>query len=79
MKRTLSIAALALIGLTTACAPAPNTARVSETRPLVLEALAPCATEDSPGPCYWDATQQGNGQGNSFTVDANQHVTMEGK
>lgn len=66
MKRTLAIAALALMGLTTACTPAP-------------ESLGACATEDSPGPCYWDAAEQGNGQGNSFTVDAEQHVTIEGK
>lgn len=65
MKRTLTITALVLIGLSTACTPAP-------------ESLAPCATEDSPGPCYWDSTEQGNGLGQSFTVDANQHVTLEG-
>lgn len=66
MKRTLSVLALVLMGLSTACTPAP-------------ESLGACAREDSPGPCYWDATQQGNGVGNSFTVDANQHVTLEGK
>lgn len=27
-----------------------------------------CATEDAPGPCHWDATEQGNGTGQSFTV-----------
>lgn len=35
----------------------------------------PCATEDSPGPCYWDAQKQGNGQGRSFLVHANGTVT----
>lgn len=29
----------------------------------------PCATEDSAGPCYWDADEQGNGQGRSFVVE----------
>ena len=28
----------------------------------------PCATEDDPGPCHWDAARQGNGKGQSFTV-----------
>lgn len=31
----------------------------------------PCATEDAPGPCYWDAQVQGNGEGRSFLVHAN--------
>lgn len=30
-----------------------------------LHPLAPCATEDSTD-CYWDASQHGNGQGESF-------------
>lgn len=66
MKRTLTITALVLMGLSTACTPAP-------------ESLAPCVTEDAPGPCYWDSTEQGNGLGQSFTVDAEQRVTLEGK
>jgi hypothetical protein len=28
----------------------------------------PCATEDSPGPCYWDASTMGNEHGRSFLV-----------
>lgn len=32
--------------------------------------LAPaCAYEDSPGPCYWNADTQGNGEGQSFYRD----------
>lgn len=27
-----------------------------------------CATEDSAGPCYWDARVRGNGKGHSFVV-----------
>lgn len=33
-----------------------------------------CPVEDSPGPCYWDATVSGNGLGNSFLVHADQSV-----
>lgn len=36
-------------------------------RPAV-STLAPCTTEDDPGPCYWDATRHGNGAGRSFVV-----------
>lgn len=32
--------------------------------------VAACATEDDTA-CYWDASTQGNGQGESFYVDAN--------
>ena len=32
--------------------------------------VTPCVTEDSPGPCYWEAQVQGNGYGRSFTRDA---------
>lgn len=38
------------------------------------EGTPPCAQEDSPGPCYWDAGTQGNGAGRTFWVDAGQHV-----
>ena len=31
-------------------------------------AFYPCVTEDSEGPCYWDARTMGNGEGRSFTV-----------
>jgi hypothetical protein len=33
-----------------------------------LPMLEPCPTEDSVN-CYWDAELQGNGAGDSFTVD----------
>jgi hypothetical protein len=32
-------------------------------------ASLPCVTEDAPGPCYWDASTHGNGEGRSFTID----------
>lgn len=42
--------------------------------------VPPCAHEDSPGPCVWDAQQQGNGHGNSFTVNTDGSLTpFEGK
>ena len=43
--------------------PAPATAPLSP--------YVPCAEEDSPGPCYWDAA----GQGTSFIVNNDQTVT----
>ena len=47
---------------TPAPVPAPATAPLSP--------YVPCAEEDSPGPCYWDA-----GQGTSFIVNNDQTVT----
>lgn len=32
------------------------------------DTLSACQTEDQTSDCYWDATVQGNGQGQSFTV-----------
>ena len=40
-----------------------------------LTPYVPCAEEDSPGPCYWDAARRGNGQGTSFIVNNDQTVT----
>ena len=34
----------------------------------------PCATEDAPGPCTWDAGLRGNGYGASFWRDGHGHV-----
>lgn len=36
--------------------------------PTPTPALPPCPTEDSVS-CVWDAQQQGNGHGRSFTTD----------
>ena len=52
---------------TPAPVPAPATAPLSP--------YVPCAEEDSPGPCYWDAARRGNGQGTSFIVNSDQTVT----
>lgn len=40
--------------------------------------VPPCVTEDSAGPCVWDASSRGNGHGVSFTRDAAGHVTYAG-
>lgn len=45
---------------------------------LQCEFYPPCAQEDSPGPCYWDARSRGNGQGTSFIVNARGVVTPVG-
>lgn len=37
--------------------------------------IPPCQREDSAGPCVWHADTRGNGEGRSFTVDANGSVT----
>ena len=36
--------------------------------------VPPCAAEDSPGPCFWDASTMGNGRGRSFVVGVDQVV-----
>lgn len=36
--------------------------------------MSACATEDSAGPCYWDAGTRSNGTGLSFYVDGAQVV-----
>lgn len=37
----------------------------------------PCEREDSVGPCYWDATRDGNGRGKSFVVTDDNEVFYE--
>ena len=34
-----------------------------------------CVGEDTPGPCFWDATHRGNGLGRSFVRDAEGNVS----
>ena len=60
---------VSLISPLSPSAPAP----VPATAP--LSPYVPCAEEDSPGPCYWDAASRGNGQGTSFIVNNDQTVT----
>ena len=51
------------------------------TSPLIQRAVElgyfPCEREDSVGPCYWDARQQGNEQGQSFVVTDDNEVFYE--
>lgn len=35
-----------------------------------LSKYPPCVTEDSSGPCFWNADTRGNGEGLSFFVEA---------
>lgn len=62
----VSVAALAvsLMG----CEPDAGKSPRPEPGPSV--SLAPCAFEDGPGPCSWDASKRGNGSGLSFDLDA---------
>lgn len=39
-----------------------------------LRPLPACQSEDSAGPCVWDATSRGDGKGLSFWVDEQQRV-----
>lgn len=43
--------------------------------PPIHPGVPACATEDSAGPCCWDASARGNGEGRSFTVGSDQVVT----
>ena len=43
----------------------------------IEEGYFPCASEDSVGPCYWDATRAGNRQGKSFVVTDDNEVFYE--
>lgn len=57
-SRTL-VAAIAAALPATLLAPAPAQA---------ARTLEPCAYEDGPGPCVWDAQHRGNGIGRSFIM-----------
>ena len=48
---------------------------LAPTTAAALTPYVPCAEEDSPGPCYWDAARRGNGHGTSFIVNNDQTVT----
>lgn len=75
--KIVTIAAVALVlagggaGASWAMSGSSHPAPASTTDPRKLPA---CATEDSNGPCYWDAATRGNHLGHSFWVDAANHV-----
>ena len=56
-----------------ASTPAPPTVTPSP----VSAAYPPCESEDSDGPCRWDASKSGNGKGRSFTVEADGTVKYD--
>jgi hypothetical protein len=63
-------AALSVLALATACSTVtPAVASHGWTH-----GYTACITEDSPGPCYWDAAKRGNGSGRSFLVNPDQKV-----
>lgn len=64
-------AAVTAGGLALALGPSSPTS-VATPRPAAVTGgpLAPCPTEDSPGPCWWDAAARGNGEGHSFWAAA---------
>lgn len=37
----------------------------------------PCVTEDADGPCYWDASERGNGVGRDFIVTPDNAVLYD--
>lgn len=70
--RTSTVAAGTQAGQTAA-----GTARERAARPryrYITLPTRPCATEDAPGPCVWDAGLRGNGYGASFWRDRHGHV-----
>jgi hypothetical protein len=69
----LKLLALLLATTVASCDPPMPLPQIGEAKP-GTEGIEPCAEEDSPGPCYWDATARGNGVGRSFTV----HLTADG-
>jgi len=60
--------AMVLLSLTSLLNPISATTASAPRHP-GLANLAPCQFEDGPGPCYWDATTQGNHQGRSYWID----------
>lgn len=68
---------ISVVALLAAAAAVSTTTPAQAAKPVWAQAGAafrPCATEDSDGPCYWDAKVRGNGAGRSFWVDAQQRV-----
>jgi hypothetical protein len=68
MRKTITALVLAV---TTAALPVASLP-AHAARPATVR---PCATEDSPGPCHWNAQTRGNGRGRSFTRAADGTIT----
>lgn len=73
--RALMLPAAILVAAGAVLAGSPSAAPALSDTPRNAELpAAPCATEDSAGPCFWDAGRAGNGRGFSFWVDSAQTV-----
>lgn len=57
-----------------ACVFLQNVADAQAARIAPPDPVPACVTEDSAGPCYWDAATMGNGHGRSFVVGSDQAV-----
>ena len=70
------LALLGVIGWVTA-----STSQNGSVGPLIERAVEmgylPCESEDSVGPCYWDASRSGNGTGRDFVVTDDGEVFYE--
>ena len=66
---------MSLLGTAGQVPPAANPAPTPAPYTTTLTPYTACISEDSPGPCYWDAATRGNRTGNSFIVNADQSVT----
>jgi hypothetical protein len=71
LKRLFVVGAGAV---TAATITTPATAVIFGPPPPAFLHYKPCAFEDSPGPCYWNAPQRGDRGGLSFWVDPAQNV-----
>lgn len=74
-RRTLAIVLLIVAAVLSVLTALGGTVS-DDTAPDWQRGYPPCAAEDSPGPCYWDATERGNGAGRSFVVHADGTVAF---
>lgn len=69
-----------LAGMAVSAAIAMGTPYAPPYAPDQPQPYAACITEDSAGPCIWNANESGNGRGRSFVVTADQEVIyLDGK
>lgn len=55
-------------------AAAISTAPIPQIPPSAPIVYVACASEDSLGPCYWDARTMGNDKGKSFVIHPDQTI-----
>ena len=75
-REALTVALLTALGVATLFGLSVASGALDQTThtPSTLPA---CATEDALGPCRWDATEQGNGTGRSFTIHSDGRVEYD--